>query len=490
LPSLLFSQDTSAEDTILRSRTIQYEEEDTTLPQRAILAMTTEDYPVTPGDIYTLTYLFSQSTATVPIYIENDYTVNLTIFGKINARGLTFNRLKKMIEERVSQAYPGSSPKVIIQATGLFQVFVKGEVPNAGYVSCWGLTRLSDIIQKKKTPYTSIRNIEVVSSVGTKKSYNLFLAQRRGYIEQDPYIKPGDTIILHKYNRQVTIQGEVRRPGTYQLLEGEELKELITEYADGFTKMSDPSQIAIKRYDTEEEKIAETYYINATGFSAIRVHLKDVDTVVVPQKTRFLLVVFFEGAVGEVDEEEGEKLETSRKLQFRFLEGQTLSSFVQERQAIFSPKSDLENAHLIRRGENAPIPVDLKSMIYNPDYPVDFILKPHDTIIVPFRQFFITVGGSVYSPGRYPYIPDRTAEYYINLAGGRDPKKTLGNPVKITTLSGKIRQRDEIIEPEDRIFVPPNNPLYHIERVSGIIGTVLGVGSLVIGILNLIQVSQ
>ncbi len=64
---------------------------------RLLLSKSNEDYPVTPGDVYNIAYLRSNQQVTYLLLVESDYTVNLNIFGKINAGNLTFTEFKKII---------------------------------------------------------------------------------------------------------------------------------------------------------------------------------------------------------------------------------------------------------------------------------------------------------------------------------------------------------------------------------------------------------
>ena len=85
--------------------------------------------------------------------------------------------------------------------------------------------------------------------------------------------------------------------------------------------------------------------------------------------------------------------------------------------------------------------------------------------MVPFRQYHVYVGGQVTNPGQYPYIANRTWEYYIGLAGGFNLEKHLGTEVKITDVYGeKYDQKDRIIQPEDVLYAPLNNPLYWLKE--------------------------
>lgn len=94
------------------------------------LAISNRQYPVTPGDVYTLTFLLAGETVSNTLMVESDYTINMTIFGKINAAGMNFADLKPVIEQIIADAYPRSLPSVMITSVGIFQVPLRGRFPN------------------------------------------------------------------------------------------------------------------------------------------------------------------------------------------------------------------------------------------------------------------------------------------------------------------------------------------------------------------------
>jgi len=359
--------------------------------ERLLLSMSSEDYPVTPGDVYNLTYLRSNRLVSQQIIVESDYTVKLSIFGEINAKNLTFPAFKKLLEKKISEAYPDSMPSVTILSNGLFQVYIKGEVTQSNYVTCWGLSRLSQIIKDYLTPYSSMRNVKIIHVNGTSNQFDLFKAKRFGIKEEDPYLKPGDIIIVFKRDREIQIKGQVKRPGEYQLLPGEGLKELIEYYGDGFTELADKSRIRIDRFITDkDEDIAETLYLDVTKEYSNKIALRDLDIVYVPPKIERLPVVYFEGAIGESDN-------FQNKIPYRFKKGETLYTALQSMKKLISPMADLTNAFLTRESESQIINVNLQKLLYNYDPADDIELMPYDRIVIPFGKFEIFIKGEVKS---------------------------------------------------------------------------------------------
>jgi hypothetical protein len=125
----------------------------------------------------------------------------------------------------------------------------------------------------------------------------------------------------------------------------------------------------------------------------------------------------------------------------------------------------------------------LQKFLFDKDFTDDIVLEPNDVLTIPFQQFFVTVSGAVKSPGRYPYIPDRTWRYYVSLAGGIDEERNVGEKIIVTDMSDNPLPKDGIIPPEAKIKVPNNSFLYYFGRYSPIVTTMLSIISTTISIL-------
>jgi len=369
----------------------------------------------------------------------------------------------------------------IVIPYGSMYVFVTGEVTKSSWVGITGLTRLRDAVTPLLTRYSSIRDVKVKSADGYEKTFDLFKAERYGDLSQNPFLRPGDEIIISSLTNLVTIQGEIKRPGTYQLLPGEGLKELVSIYADGFTEKANTSRLTLLHYLSESSPVGEKMQFDYTKFPDMELRLYDVVTV--PSLQELLPVAWFEGAVGLSST--GASPETSQRLPYTFVPGETVSQAALANRKLFSAVSDLASAYIIHT-DGTKTAVDLAKFIYDYDLTNDFPLQTNDIIIVPFRQFFVTVSGAVQFPGRYPYIPNRTWEYYIGLAGGFDTDKNSGQKITIYDVkSQKVAIAGREIQPEDNIVAESNSFTYNMMKVSSIISTVLSFTVLIISLLGL-----
>jgi len=369
----------------------------------------------------------------------------------------------------------------IVIPYGSMYVFVTGEVTKSSWVGITGLTRLQDAITPLFTRYSSIRDVKVKSADGYEKTFDLFKAERYGDLSQNPFLRPGDEIRISSLTNLVTIQGEVKRPGTYQLLPGEGLKELVSVYADGFTEKANTSRLTLLHYLSESSPVGEKMQFDYSRSADMELRLYDVVTV--PSLQELLPVAWFEGAVGSSST--GASPETSQRLPYTFVPGETVSQAALANRKLFSAVSDLASAYIIHT-DGTKTAVDLAKFIYDYDLTNDFPLQTNDIIIVPFRQFFVTVSGAVYFPGRYPYIPNRSWKYYIGLAGGFDTDRNSGQKITIYDVkSQKVAIAGREIQPEDNIVAESNSFTYNMMKVSSIISTVLSLTVLIISLLGL-----
>ena len=72
-------------------------------------------------------------------------------------------------------------------------------------------------------------------------------------------------------------------------------------------------------------------------------------------------------------------------------------------------------------------------------------VESNDLLVVPFKQYFVTVAGAVKNPGRYPYLPDRSWSYYVGLAGGFDELKNKNQKIDIRNKDGEKLELSDVI---------------------------------------------
>jgi protein involved in polysaccharide export with SLBB domain len=440
--------------------------------------MSNAAYRVTAGDVYTLAYTAGGAQVTYPIAVDASYRVRVSNLGVVNAAGKTFLQLKAEAEAIVSNNYPLSGAQLVLTRPALFTVYLKGEVSAAAELPAWALSRLSSFLGGGRlTPYASLRDVTVTSGGGQARVYDIFKARRDGDLGQDPYVRPGDTITVGRLERSVSVSGAVERPGAYQLLAGENLAALVGRYGGGLAPLADASRTELVRRVGGGSDSGEKRFLTGADIEG-DYGLNNLDEVYIPLITDLMPVMFVEGAV-QVDE--GGVLSDSSRVTVRFNEGENYASLVRRGRGWFSPVSDTRNAYLLRGGER--VMMNLNPMLYDSGYRSEYYVEEEDTLVIPFRQYFVTVAGAVAVPGRYPYIPDRAWDYYVALAGGFDPVKNARESVAITDIGGGRLGKGDEITPETVITARTNGALYRFNQIAPIITTALSITTTFLSIL-------
>lgn len=445
------------------------------------MAMSNAEYMVTPGDVYSLTYAANGTPVSYTIAVDSTYRIRVSNLAVMDATGKSYLRVKKEVEEIVQKNYPMSGVQFVLMNPATFKVVVTGEVGQTVERQAWALSRLSSVVAGAATGYASLRDVTVTSANGKKNVYDLFKAQREGDFSQDPYVAPNDVITLNRMKRVVTISGAVERPGTYQLKDGENLKELVEYYGNGLAPMADTSRIQLTamldKENQEKNKAGLRVYLNQKSIDE-NYELSCYDAVYISSYSDLKPVMFMEGAIMANKDAD---TQSADKQAVRFENGTNYAYLVRSYAGWFmSPAADTEHAYVIR-GDKF-IPVNLNDMLYDQSFYSDLMVEPSDTLMVPFKQYFVSVAGAVMKPGRYPYIPDRDYEYYIGLAGGFNTEMNSGKAVTIKDMNGKTLSKNAVITPETTITAKSNSFLYNFGRFASPISVFLSLLSTILSI--------
>jgi hypothetical protein len=263
-------------------------------------------------------------------------------------------------------------------------------------------------------------------------------------------------------------------------LPGENLADLVTKYASNVTPTADPSRIELIRHVESETDSGDKIYLSEQDVSN-NYPLQHLDEITIPSILDLIPVMFVEGAVRGEEALETAESNTANRITVRFNLGENYASLVQRNSAWFTAISDTRNAYLIRGAER--IPLNINPMLYDSSYRSQYFVERNDTLIIPFRQYFVSVAGAVAVPGRYSYIPDREWDYYVGLAGGFVKGRNAWDAVTIKDISGKVMKKSDAILPETVITAKTNAGLYYFNQYAPVFTTVLGLVSTLLSVL-------
>ena len=439
-----------------------------------LLALGDVTYPVTPGDAFKLVYSNGQNYITLSLQADSLCKVAIPSIGTIDAKGLTFTEFKNQVEEMVSTYYPYSSPQLTLEGCGLFSVKVSGEVLYATQVTAWGLSRLSDLAYLADD-YASTRKVQITFSDGQARTYDLYLAVKKGASDQNPLLEPGCEVKFLKAEKTVSISGAVKKEGVYQTLEKENLGDLINNYCDGLFNYADTSSIMVSNYVDGAYK-AETLAENWAEYE-----LKDGDVISVAASSQAMPYVTITGAISAKGDG---SISTSmaNKVLYNFVPGETVQQLIRSISDMLLASSDTDGIYIIR--DDQKITVNGQEALTS-DEKGNVELKQGDTIVIPFSQLFVTVNGAVNNPGNYAYVPDRTIEYYINLAGGYSSNARSDKQVNVFDKDGNRLKKVEVVDAQSTITVVKSTFQSDITLTVSILSIVTSVLTIITGVMNL-----
>jgi protein involved in polysaccharide export with SLBB domain len=279
------------------------------------------------------------------------------------------------------------------------------------------------------------------------------------------YLEDNDLIIVPASQNIITLEGAVKRPLKYELIDGEGIKELL-EYAGGFAENAYKKKIQVRRFIDDDQKIIDIDWRDYSGNSK-NFPLLNGDFVIVEaidsEPTNFVEVI------GEVKKEG--IIERSA--------GMRVSDAVLK--AGLTENSSTNLVYLTRTNDDGTISYEklyLNEILSDKSVSQNIFLKNKDKIEIWSKERFIdnaeiTVSGSVRSEGKFPFDASRSIRLRdaILLAGGlrrdasdiaiihrNDPLnpqsksyKTVDNLEEI--LSSPDNEYNYIMEPFDSLVV-------------------------------------
>ncbi len=283
------------------------------------------------------------------------------------------------------------------------------------------------------------------------------------------------------HTRSVTIFGEIKKPGVYELEDNMHLSDLILK-SGSLTRKAYTLEAEVAKIDpgqpTRFLKVNLERLTNGAN-GDVDILLEEDDQVFVRQipEWRVGLTVDVQGEVMFSGKYSIVKDSTFLSEILQKAGGFTHEAFLQEA-VVIRPSSrlkfdkeferlrelrreemtDLEYQYFVMRQNTADvnhIVVDFEKLVYENDRNQDVILEDGDIIVIPKAPTVVTVTGRVANPGGVTYLAGANIKYYLAKAGGAswDASLKLAKVIKVT---GEVLDDEDVksFEPGDIIWVP------------------------------------
>ena len=190
------------------------------------------------------------------IYIPN--------VGPVYISGLSIEeaseRIKNKLASTIYKAINTGKTKVQVTLGKIrsIRVTVIGEAKKPGTFTVSSLTTLYNILYLCGGPSTmgSYRNIQVIRGNKVKTTADLYDFLSDGNQKDNILLQEGDVIRIPYYKNRVTLSGDVKRVGKYEMLDDESFTDLL-KYSGGFTDDAYRGAVTVTRITNTEKKIID-----------------------------------------------------------------------------------------------------------------------------------------------------------------------------------------------------------------------------------------
>lgn len=188
-------------------------------------------YVLDYGDILEI-QIIGQNNSIEEYEIKRDGSILFNNIGKINLAGLSLSDASKLIKEKVNNAFIGSEAFVSLINVRDIRVLVSGNAFNPGIYTIGGNSNLLHAISVAGgiNEYGSYRQIKLIRKNEVVDVLDLYDILLTGNYSSNKRLRSGDIVFVENVNNIISIDGAVRRPAKYEVLENQNLYEVV-EYA-------------------------------------------------------------------------------------------------------------------------------------------------------------------------------------------------------------------------------------------------------------------
>ncbi|WP_281231859.1 SLBB domain-containing protein [Flavobacterium gelatinilyticum] len=401
------------------------------------------NYLLGPGDeLQVSIYGVQEFNANLPVSVEGK--ISIQYVGQIAVSGMTVEAATQKIKGAIARVYSTvrsgqSQVSVSLSQIRTIKVTIVGGKQPGNY-SISSLATVYNALHLAGGPGKngSYRNIELIRNNKVYKNIDIYRFLVKGDQSDNVSLKENDVIRIPAYSQRVTVQGQVKRPGIFEMKKGESFSDLLN-FSSGFNEFAYTASVNVVQKTGKEFKVQD---INEDQYSTYQPQSGDVFRIT-KILNRFENRIKIEGAVFRPD-------------YYSFTDGMRISDLVARAEGL---KEDAysKRARIIRLKTDLTteiVNVDLEAALAG-DINSDLELKREDIVtvysILDFREEYkVTIDGEVKNPGVYDYFENLTLNDLIvqvgGLTGSASKRVEIARMVKSDVIDDSNPKRIELLQ--------------------------------------------
>ncbi|MHA4807449.1 SLBB domain-containing protein [Flavitalea flava] len=375
------------------------------------------------------------SEANYKLKVSPEGTIRIPVVGLVTVSGQTIEQAKKSITRRLASTVFSDIKtghtlvEVTLGTIRSIRVTIIGEAALPGVYTLPSLATAYNALYACGGPNQngSFRNIQVIRNNSLLATIDIYQYLVNGTKKNDIHLMDQDVIRINTYAIRIALKGEVKKPGLYDVAQGETLGQIM-RYAGGFTDNAYTARIQVFTNTSKERRVTT-------------ITEEDVETVI-PRKgdsyiigkilNRFVNRVSIRGAV-------------YRPGEYELKDGMTLLQLLNEadgiREDAFTSRASL---HRLKDDLSPEIVSFDPERLLKGETP-DIVLRKEDRINI-FSKFdlkegyYVSIEGEVSAPGIFLYEEGITVRDLVLLSGGLKEAAS----VKRVEISRRIKDADPL----------------------------------------------
>ena len=204
-------------------------------------------YSLDVGDILEI-QLVGQDDYIEDFPINPDGSINLDDIGKINIAGLSLSQASELIKSKVNSAFIGREAFISLSEIRDVNILVSGNAQNPGIYTLTGNSNILHAISAAGgiSKFGSLRVINLIRDNIIIESLDVYDLLIKGKYNLNKRLRSGDVVFVEAAKNIVAIDGAVKRPAKYEVLDEQNLYSII-EYANGIKNTADLENISLER---------------------------------------------------------------------------------------------------------------------------------------------------------------------------------------------------------------------------------------------------
>ena len=403
------------------------------------------NYVLGPGDkLEVSVYGIQQFDDTIPVNFEGKITIEYV--GQIAVAGMSIEAASQKIKAAIARVYStvrSGQSQVSVSLSDIRTIkvtIIGGKQP--GNYSISSLASVYNALHLAGGPGKngSYRNIELIRNNKVYKNVDIYKFLAKGDQSDNVSLRDNDVIRIPAYSQRVVVEGEVKRPGIFEMKKGETFTDLLS-FASGFNEFAYTASVNVMQKTGKEFKVHD---INESEYNSYLPQSGDVFRVT-KILNRFENRIKIEGAVFRPD-------------YYSYSEGMRISDLITRAEGL---KEDAytKRARIIRLKTDLTteiVNVDLTAALSG-DLNADLELKREDIVtvysVLDFREEYkVTIDGEVKNPGEYEYFENLTLNDLVvqvgGLTGSASKRVEVARMVKSDVIDDSNPKRVELVELE------------------------------------------